>query len=77
MENALFDPTSKKIEPVIYQWLDPAYAVVHSSIVDCNRDILNGLHGGKAETTGEDNLKTVKLVWTSYESATSGKVITL
>ena len=43
----------------MYHWLDPAYAVVHSSIVDCNRNILNGLRGGKAETTGEDNLKTV------------------
>src|SRR5687768_12035024 len=67
--------TVQKIEPVIYEWLDPAYAVVHSSIVDCNRDILNGLRGGKAETTGEDNLKTVQLVWGSYESASTGKVI--
>lgn len=69
--------TRQKIEPVMYQWLDPAYAVVHSSIVDCNRDILNGLRGGKAETTGEDNLRTVQLVWASYESASTGKQITL
>lgn len=67
--------TAQKIEPAMYDWLDPDYAVVHSSIVDCNRDILNGLSGGKAETTGEDNLKTVQLVWAAYESASTGKVI--
>jgi predicted dehydrogenase len=67
--------TARKVEPVMYDWLDPAYAVVHSSIVDCNRDILNGLRGGNAETTGEDNFKTVQLVWASYESASTGKVI--
>jgi predicted dehydrogenase len=69
--------TAQKVEPVTYTWLDPAYAVVHSSIVDCNRDILNGLRGGKSETTGEDNLKTVQLVWASYRSAATGKVINL
>ena len=67
--------TSSVIEPVIYSWADPDYAVVHSSIVDCNRDILNGLKGGKAETTGADNFRTVQLVWAAYESAATGKVI--
>lgn len=67
--------TSAVIKPVIYNWLDPAYAVVHSSIVDCNRNILQGLQDGNAETTGEDNLKTVELVWASYESAATGKTI--
>ena len=67
--------SAQKIAPVMYEWLDPAYAVVHSSIVDCNRDILNGLRGGKAETTGKDNLKTVQLVGASYESVSTGKVI--
>lgn len=63
------------ITPKMYDWLDPAYAVVHSSIVDCQRNILQGLNGGAAETTGEDNLKTVDLVWKSYESAASGQVV--
>jgi predicted dehydrogenase len=67
--------TARKVEPVMFDWLDPAYAVVHSSIVDCNRDILNGLRGGKAETTGEDNFKTVQLVWAAYESASTKKAI--
>ncbi|HMR82668.1 MAG TPA: Gfo/Idh/MocA family oxidoreductase [Niabella sp.] len=66
---------SATIEPVRYSWADPAYAVVHSSIVACNENILQGLQGGVAETTGADNLKTVQLVWASYESAATGKSI--
>ena len=68
---------SEVIKPVLYDWLDPAYAVVHSSIVDCNRDILKGLRGEAAETTGDDNFETVKLVFAAYESARTDKVIHL
>jgi predicted dehydrogenase len=68
---------SQVVQPVMYPWVDPSYAVVHSSIVDCNRDILDGLQGGNAETTGQDNLKTVELVWAAYESASKGKIIRL
>ena len=67
--------TSQTIHPPMYDWLDPDYAVVHSSIVDCNRDILNGLQGGESETTGDDNLRTVELVWSSYASAEKGQPI--
>ncbi|HTE25884.1 Gfo/Idh/MocA family protein [Flavitalea sp.] len=67
--------TSSVIKPAMYNWVDPDYAVVHSSIVDCNRDILKGLQGGISETTGEDNLRTVRLVWACYESAASKKTI--
>jgi predicted dehydrogenase len=66
---------SQVIKPPLYQWADPEYAVVHASIVDCNRDILTGLQGGACETTGTDNLKTVNLVWAAYQSAASGNVI--
>lgn len=62
------------IKPKLYDWADPAYAVVHSSIVDCNRDILIGLNGGNCETTGYDNFKTVELVAAAYESAFTGNV---
>lgn len=65
------------VEPKLYDWLDPEYALLHSSIVDTQRNILEGLRGGEAETTGEDNLKTVNLVWKSYESAENGKLICL
>ncbi|NAS10625.1 Gfo/Idh/MocA family protein [Poritiphilus flavus] len=68
---------SEVIRPKVYPWADPEYAVVHSSIVDCQRDILKGLKGGEAETTGADNLKTVELVWKSYESAEEDMLIRL
>ncbi len=68
---------SGKIDPVIYNWLDPEYAVVHSSIVDAQRDILSGLQGGIAETTGDDNFKTAQLVWAAYESAKTRRIIDL
>ena len=62
--------------PKMYSWLDPKYAVVHSSIVDCNRDILHALQGKhQAETTGADNLQTVKLVHAAYASARTGSII--
>lgn len=67
--------TASVIRPVLYHWLDTAYAAVHSSIVDCNRDLLKGLQGGKSETTGEDNLKTVELVWACYQSAAEQKPV--
>lgn len=61
--------------PEMYAWLDPKYALVHSSIVDCNRDILKGLRGGQAETTGADNLETVRLVHGAYASGRNGQVL--
>jgi predicted dehydrogenase len=67
--------TAEEVKPVLYPWIDPDYAVIHSSIVDTQRDILNGLMGGKAETTGADNFKTVQLVWDSYRSASTGETI--
>jgi hypothetical protein len=63
-------------DPVQYAWADPDYAVVHSSIVDCNRDILQALQGkGNAETSGADNFETVKLVWAAYASHAANTVI--
>ena len=42
------------------------------------RNLLLQLSGqGRAETTGEDNLKTVRLVNAAYESATSGSTVLL
>jgi predicted dehydrogenase len=67
---------SRRVAPPRYGWADPRYDVVHASIVPCNVDLLKALKGeGLAETTGEDNLKTVRLVFASYDSATSGKSI--
>ncbi|MEO6997376.1 MAG: Gfo/Idh/MocA family oxidoreductase [Terracoccus sp.] len=65
-----------RIPPPTYSWADPAYAIVHSSIVPCQANLLASLQGtGKAETDGDDNLKTVRMVYASYESAQSGKSI--
>lgn len=67
---------ARRYPPPHYPWADPAYDVVQSSIVACNADLLCGLRGGgRAETTGEDNLETVKLVFGAYESAGKDRVI--
>ncbi len=64
--------------PPAHPWADPRYAAVHASIVPCHADILAALRGrGPAETTGEDNLRTVRLVFAAYASAASGRAITL
>ncbi len=68
----------KRVPPPRYTWADPAYEVVHASIVACNANLLAALRGtGKAETTGEDNLKTVRLVFASYDSASQDQVVHL
>lgn len=67
---------ARRFAPPRYAWADPAYDVVHASIVPCNANILAGLqHKQNAETTGEDNLKTVRLVFAAYDSAASGSVL--
>jgi D-apiose dehydrogenase len=67
---------TRRVPPPRYPWADPAYDVVHSSIVPCNADLLRALKGeGAAETTGEDNLKTVRLVFAAYDSAATGQAI--
>jgi predicted dehydrogenase len=61
-----------------YPWADPNYDLVHASIVPCNADILQDLRGrGTAETTADDNLKTVRLVFASYESAKNHQAVEL
>jgi D-apiose dehydrogenase len=67
---------SKRYPPPRFDWADPAYDVVHSSIVPCQADLARHLRGeATAETTGEDNLKTVRLVFGSYQSAETGEPI--
>jgi D-apiose dehydrogenase len=69
---------SRRVPPPRYSWANPAYDVVHSSIVPCQANLLSALNGtGAAETTGEDNLKTVRLVAASYESALTGESVRL
>jgi predicted dehydrogenase len=69
---------ARRYPPPRYTWADPAYAIVHASIVPCNANLLAALRGqAAAETTGEDNLRTVRLVFAAYESAATGRVIAL
>lgn len=69
---------AKRYPPPRYAWADPAYDLVHASIVPCNANILAALTGGSpAETSGADNLKTVQLVFAAYESAATGNVVAL
>jgi D-apiose dehydrogenase len=59
-----------------YWWQTERLTNEPPSIVSCNENILNDLLGNiKAETTGEDNLKTVELVFSAYESAQKNTVI--
>ncbi len=62
--------------PPRYAWVDPTYEVAQASIVPCLSNLLQGLRGeGAAETTGEDNLRTVRLVSAAYESAETGRAV--
>lgn len=67
---------SRRFPPPRYEWADPDYDLVHSSIVPCQEDLAAALRGEKtAETDGADNIKTVRLVFGSYESAVDDKVL--
>jgi len=62
--------------PTQYAWANPDYAIVHSSIVNCNRNLLDDLLGSQqAETSGDDNYKTMKLVNAAYVSARTNEVV--
>jgi D-apiose dehydrogenase len=68
----------RKTPPPFHAWADPRYAVVHASIMPCNANLLAALQGrASAETTGEDNLKTVRLVFGAYASAARNKPVLL
>ena len=51
--------------------------VAHASMVDIHKDFLKALKTGQPpQTSGEDNLKTMRLVYSVYESAQRNQVIT-
>ena len=65
---------SRRFPPPRYAWADPTYDLVHASIVPCHANLLAALRGqGLAETSGEDNLRTLRLVYAAYESSTTGR----
>jgi predicted dehydrogenase len=69
---------ARRYPPPYYPWANPDFEVVQASIVPCNADFLRALQTGQpAETSGEDNLKTMRLVFKAYESAQTEEVIRL
>ena len=64
--------------PVHYDWANPKYDLIHTSIVTCQTHLAKALMALEpAETTGLDNMKTLRLVYKAYESAASGQTIGL
>ncbi len=69
---------ARRYPPPHFEWADARYDVVHSSIVPCQANLLAALRGeAAAETTGEDNLKTVRLVYAAYRSAALNAALSL
>jgi len=69
---------ARRHPPPYVAWADPRYALVQAAGVPCNANLLGALQGKHpAETTGEDNLQTLRLVFAAYESAQSGEVVSL
>ena len=67
---------ARRYPPPHYSWGAPGREIVDSSIVACHRSILGALKTGTpTETTGEDNIKTARLVFAAYDSAESGKTV--
>jgi len=67
----------EKVEPQLYPWVNPEYALVHCSIVGTQANLLDGLRGGAAETTGDDNYQTSRLIWACYHSAEHKKLVVM
>ncbi len=68
----------RRCPPPRYAWADPAYDVNHASMVPLHQDFLRAFRTGQPpENTGADNLKTVQLVYSAYESAERNEVIQL
>jgi D-apiose dehydrogenase len=69
---------AQRFPPARYAWADPAYDLIHSSIVACQTNLAQALAGEtNAETKGEDNLKTMELVFQSYRSAELDQVMSI
>lgn len=74
----LFTRTGKIVLAILVSMQSYRKLANHQNGIHINRNILDDILGaGKAENTGDDNFETVKLVWASYSSAKSGKIIRL
>ncbi len=69
---------ARRRPPQFFAWADPRYALVQGAGVACNANLLSALKNeAPAETTGEDNLRTLQLVFGAYESAQTGQALRL
>ncbi|MEK7677185.1 MAG: Gfo/Idh/MocA family oxidoreductase [Verrucomicrobiota bacterium] len=69
---------ARRFPPPHFAWADPRYALVQSAGVACHANLLGALRGeAPAETTAEDNLKTLELVFAAYDSARTGQALQL
>lgn len=67
---------ANRFPPYNYWWAAFDHLIVHESIVNCNKHLKMALQGEIVpETTAEDNLKTLKLVYAAYDSSRDNKVI--
>lgn len=67
---------ARRVVPPYYPWADPRYAQVHASIVDCQVHLAAALRGEvDCETSGAENVRTLRLVEASYDSAASSAVV--
>ncbi len=69
---------ARRHPPPRYAWADPAYDLSQAAIVPCHKNLLQAIRRrGRAETSAEDNLKTLRLAFAAYDSALSGRAINL
>jgi predicted dehydrogenase len=67
---------STRHAPMWKPWMHPQYLASQASIASCNANLLQALRGeGEAETVAEENLKTVRLTRSAYDSARSGRAV--
>lgn len=68
--------TAERFAAPQYDWADPKYALVQTSMVALHQHFYDVLTGkiAMAETTGMDNLRTLELVFKAYESARLNQV---
>jgi D-apiose dehydrogenase len=67
-----------RAKPTLYPWIDPAYDVVHSSIVDCNRALFMDMtEETPSGLRANDNLKTLRFLEAAYLSCERNEVVTI
>ncbi|MFZ4507814.1 MAG: Gfo/Idh/MocA family protein [Fimbriimonas sp.] len=70
--------TVESVAPPEYAWTHPDYALYQSAMVPCLGNLLGALRKqNRAETTGLDNLETLRLVHAAYQSAREERVVRL